>query len=42
MDGKCCKEIHELVDHLTCNKVLDKYPNYKVFWRSCCAYRIMV
>lgn len=42
MDGKCCKETYELVGCSTCNKVFDKYPNYKVFWRSGYAYRIMV
>lgn len=39
MNGKCGKETYELVGYPTCNKVLDKYPNYKVFWRSGYAYR---
>lgn len=33
------KEYYELVGSKTCEEVLTKYPNYKVFWRSGFAYK---
>lgn len=33
------KEHFKLVGSETCKEVLNKYPNYKVFWRSGFAYR---
>lgn len=33
------KEHYKLVGSETCKEVLNKYPNYKVFWRSGFAYR---
>ena len=32
-------EKYTLVYSDTCKKVLEKYPNYKVFWRSGLAYK---